>query len=237
VDETLHVVEDLLETHGGRVEALYVTGGGSEMPIVSRILREKFGKRVRRSMHARAATAIGLAIQADQQAGYVLREKFTRFFGVWREDEGGLRVVFDPLFNKGTARPGPGERPLEIRRSYTPVHNVGHFRYLECSHLGDDGHPCGEVAVWDEIRFPFDPALRDVESVSVVHCESARAQAVEERYRVDASGSVSVRITNLAAGYQREYRLGRWASKDAPVIPGKMRMRHATRKPAEGRRR
>ena len=41
-------------------------------------LREQFGKRVQRSVHARSATALGLAIQADAQAGYILREKFTR---------------------------------------------------------------------------------------------------------------------------------------------------------------
>src|SRR5580700_8070557 len=37
VEETLHVVEDLLEAQGGtEIEALYVTGGGSELPIVGR---------------------------------------------------------------------------------------------------------------------------------------------------------------------------------------------------------
>ncbi len=86
MDETVHLVEDLLAAHGGaEIDALYVTGGGSELPLVARVLRETFGRRVRRSAYTRSATAIGLAIQADEQAGYVLREKFTRYFGVWRE--------------------------------------------------------------------------------------------------------------------------------------------------------
>ena len=69
----------------GDIEALYVTGGGSELPLVSRVLREEFGRKVKRSEYTRSATAIGLAIQADATSGYALREMFTRNFGVWRE--------------------------------------------------------------------------------------------------------------------------------------------------------
>ena len=242
LDETLHVIDDLLASHDvPEIEALYVTGGGSELPIVSRVLKEKFGKRVRRSLHARSATAIGLAIQADKEAGYVLSEKFTRYFGVWREADSGNRITFDPLFPKGTPLPGPDEQPYEIRRRYHPVHNVGHFRYLECSHLSDDGQPSGDVTVWDEIRFPFDPAVANSNGVAVARSEAAPHQQIEEKYSSDASGTVTVTITNLTAGYQRQYKLGRWAAESAPVVPAKPRSRHTRRKPApsktEARRR
>lgn len=216
MDETVHLTEDLLAAHPeAEVEALYVTGGGSELPLVSRALREKFGRRVKRSAYTRSATAIGLAIQADEESGYLLREKFTRYFGVWREADDGSRVVFDPLFAKGALLPAPGGGAIEIRRQYNPVHNIGHFRYLECSHLGPGGEPRGDLTVWDDILFPFDPALARSEvppERGVSHSEAAARQRIEERYLADGSGGLTVEIRNLTANYERRYRLGRWSA-------------------------
>lgn len=233
VEETLSAVEDLLVSHGfsegkgadGRpIEAIYVTGGGSELPLVARELRERYERRVKRSAHARCATAIGLAIQADAQAGYLLRDRFTRYFGVWREAEGGARIRFDPLFEKGQALPGPGEAALRIARRYRPVHNIGHFRYLECGKIAEDGRPAGDITLWDEIRFPFDPSLerrRELEAVPVRHSAAAETQSVEENYACDAGGTVTVAISNLTSGHSRAYRLARWARTEAPVKPGR----------------
>jgi molecular chaperone DnaK (HSP70) len=240
LEETLQVVDELLATHSSTgIEALYVTGGGSELPIVNRVLREKFGKRVRRSLHARSATAIGLAIQADNEAGYVLHERFSRYFGVWREGDSGRQIVFDPLFEKGIALPGPDEPPLEIRRRYQPVHNVGHFRYLECSHLSEGLQPAGDVTIWDDIQFPFDPAVRNSEAVPIAHSAAVTSEDIEEKYSCDASGTVTVTVSNLTSGYERQYRLGRWASDDPRAVAAKPRSRTARHKlagkPAEAR--
>ena len=127
MEETIAAAEDLSSKHEGEFEALYITGGGSELPLVARVLRDHFGRRVRRSAYTRSATAIGLAIQADQPEAYKLSERLARFFGVWREADAGSRVVFDPLFEKGIHLPPPGAKPLTIRRGYSPVHNVRAF--------------------------------------------------------------------------------------------------------------
>jgi molecular chaperone DnaK len=207
------------------VDVLYVTGGGSEMPLVARVLREEFGRKVKRSEYTRSATAIGLAIQADASAGYTLREVFTRHFGVWREAEAGRTIVVDPIFPAGTRLPAKDEPPASVVRQYSPAHNIGHFRYLESTEVLANGQPAGDIAVWDEILFPFDPALRDaaLENVAVERCGVAAGQRIQESYTCDAAGSVTVSIANLTAGYSRQYRLGRWSGKPAVVKPSARR--------------
>jgi molecular chaperone DnaK (HSP70) len=221
VEETIAAAEDLLAKHSGEFGALYVTGGGSELPLVARVLREKFGRRVQRSAYTRSATAIGLAIQADQPGAYQLSERLARYFGVWREADRGQRIVFDPLFEKGLALPPAGSSNLAIRRSYLPVHNLGHFRFMECSHRMDDGGPSGEVTMWDEIYFPFDPAFQgaaDLKSVAVGHSLAAGHQRIEELYECDSGGAISVSISNTTSGFSRTYKLGRWSTVDAKAV-------------------
>jgi hypothetical protein len=227
VEESIRTVAALLGEQ--QVAALYVTGGGSELPLVARLLREEFGRRVRRSSYTRSATAIGLAIQADVSSGYALREVFSRNFGVWREGEGGRVMVFDVIFRRGTRLPAPGEPPLTVRRRYRPVHNVGDFRYLEASQVDDAGQPAGDIAVWDEVLFPLDPALDAHEHLARVHVTpsaTAAIQEIEEHYACSAAGTLAVTIENLTSRYKREYTLARWSAKATAVAtPAKRRKR------------
>jgi molecular chaperone DnaK (HSP70) len=228
------LVEETICRIGGLVgddpiEALYVTGGGSELPLVGRMLREAFGRRVRRSAYTRSATAIGLGIHADAASGYALRDVFARNFGVWREAEGAQVMVFDVIWPRGTRLPSPGEPPLTVERRYRPAHNVGHFRYLEASHVDGEGQPVGDLAVWDEVWFPFDPALDahpDLPKASVAHSDVAAGHEIEECYACTAAGTVAVTIRNVTVQYQREYAIGRWAPTTAPAVaPAKHRRR------------
>ncbi len=230
VEETIAAAEDLLAKHEGEFGALYVTGGGSELPLVSRVLRERFGRRVQRSAYTRSATAIGLAIQADQPGTYQLSERLARSFGVWREAESGSRIVFDPLFEKGLDLPKVGAPQLAIRRSYKPVHNVAHFRFMECSHRTEDGGPSGEVTMWDEIYFPLDPALQatpELKLLAVEYSQAAAKQQIEELYECDSGGAISVTISNLTSGFRRTFKLGRWSSTEAKAVKASGRKKKA----------
>jgi len=147
---------------------------------------------------------------------------FTRDFGVWREGQGGERMIFDPIFLRGTRLPSAGDPPLAVNRVYRPVHNIGDFRYIEASHLGKQGEPAGDIAVLDEILFPFDPALRhttSLEGLPVTRSQAVAAEEIEESYACDAAGVVKVTIRNLTSSYSREFSLGRWSGKAAVVAP------------------
>jgi molecular chaperone DnaK (HSP70) len=197
------------------LEALYVTGGASELPLVQRRLREVFGRKVRRSAYARTATAIGLAIAAEASSAYRLRDRFHRYFGVWREAEEGTQVTFDTLFPKGLELPAPGEPPVRLVRRYRAAHNVGRFRFLECNHLDDKNHPSGDVLLWEELIFPFDPAIagssRDPGGIPIRRLREPSWE-IQENYACDSTGTVEVTISNLSAGYHRRYVLGKWSA-------------------------
>jgi hypothetical protein len=176
----------------------------------------------------RSATAIGLAISADADSGYVLRDRFARHFGVWRETDNGQEAAFDLLFPRGLELPGRGAPPLRVVRSYRPVHNIGHFRHVEAASIGQGGSPTGDLTLWDDIRFPFDPALQGAEDLTLIEVRRREGPGpeVEEEYLCDASGIVKVTIRNCSASYGREYTLGRWAnsaSRSAPANPDKQR--------------
>jgi molecular chaperone DnaK len=215
VEASRRVAESLLTAHPDQaIDTLYLTGGGSELPPVARVLRETFGRRVQRSAYMRSATAIGLAIRAEGHEDRPLRDRFTKNFGVWREADDGRNVIFDVIFPRGVKLPSRGEQPLRMVRSYRPAHNIGYFRYLECVRLGANNQPEGEISNWDEIRVAFDPRLRnsaDLNDQPVRRYASPQELLIEEEYTCDANGDVEVRIRDKVTQQTNEYRLGRWS--------------------------
>lgn len=193
------------------IAGIYVVGGASELPIVGRALRARFGRRVHRSPYASGAVAIGLAIAGGESAGFELVDRFSRTFGVFREADAGSEITFDPIFTEGTVLPTAGDAPVAFRRRYRAAHNVGHFRFLECSALSDDGRPRGHMVFSGDVRFPFEPRLgdRDLSDVQVERLSSGdTGPRIEEEYRLDEHGIVAVTIRNLDAGFERVFQHG-----------------------------
>jgi hypothetical protein len=198
------------------VAGIYVVGGASELPIVSRALRERFGRRVHRSPYPSAAAAIGLAIAAAENNDFQLVDRYARTFAVFREADDGHEVVLDPIFTSETVtrddmNPLPGGALAQLTRTYRAVHNVGHFRFFECASVDDRGKPRGDMALCGDVLFPFDPGLSS-ETENALAAVPVQRQSegpqIVERYSVDGSGIVKVVIRNDDAGYERAYRLG-----------------------------
>ena len=216
VEATIAAMEPLLVPDaagvgqlGGDIAGLYVVGGGSQLPLVARILRSRFGRRVHRSPHTAASTAIGLAIGADPEAAYTVREQLSRGVGVFREREAGSFISFDTLLEPNTEL-APGET-LTIKRCYRAAHNIGYFRFVEYSSFDEAGVPRGDLQPYGEVIVPFDRALRrddvDLNAVPVIRTEDG--PLIEESYIVDANGMVTVEITDVEASYTVSRPLGR----------------------------
>ncbi|MBC9824007.1 Hsp70 family protein [Terrabacter sp. MAHUQ-38] len=205
------------------VAGIYIVGGASGLPLVPRLLRSRFGRRVHRSPMPSASTAVGLAIAADPDAGFSLHDRLSRGFGVFREREGGAAVSFDPVLDRSLmtadalGEPASAE-PVVVTRRYRAAHNIGWFRFVEYSSVDDQGEPRGDLAPVAQIVFPFDPELQrnhrlsgsgtPVESslargLPIVRLESG--PLLEERYTVDPAGIIELSLTDLTTGYRQEH--------------------------------
>ena len=205
-------VEVDVEAALGEIAGIYVVGGASELPIVARSLRQRFGRRVHRSPYPSAAIAIGLAIACDESAGFELSDRYSRTFGVFRESRAGAEITFDPIFTSDTALPARAGEPVRRRRDYRAAHNVGHFRFFECNAVSDDGRPRGDMMISGDVFFPFDPDLGNTAPNELpgiqIERMSAKGPRIEEEYSLDEHGIVAITIKNVDAGFERVYRLG-----------------------------
>lgn len=193
------------------IAGIYVVGGASALPVVPRVLRDRFGRRVHRSPYPSGAIAIGLAIAADEEAGFEISDRLSRHFGVFREGRGGEDVVFDPIFDREERIPTQGEGRQVIGRVYRAAHNVGRYRFVECAALDERGVPIGDITAYDDVLFPFDPALR-FEGMRLGEVPVRRlvreGPLIQEKYSVTAHGLVKVTITDLETGFERAFHMG-----------------------------
>jgi hypothetical protein len=170
-------------------------------------LRARYGRKIKLAPQPHAATAIGLAVAADPAAEVFVREALTRHFGVWREANGGREKIFDPILSKDRL---PGDdTPLVVERHYQPAHAIGHLRFLECSELGPQGEPAGDVTPWEDVRFPYTPELAERSQLDDVPIRPLQTGTeVVERYVHHLDGTIAVDIENRTHGYRRSYVLG-----------------------------
>jgi molecular chaperone DnaK (HSP70) len=214
IQSSLECLERLLHRLGDTPDdnrslaAVYLVGGSVAFPLVSRSLREVYPNKVKTSPFPHAATAIGLAIAGDPEARIKVEETVSRYFGLWRER--GKDKFFDPIFLKDR-QVDPDTGRLKVSRIYRPMHNIGLLRYMECSSLGEEGEPEGDIALWKDVYFPYDPGLKNLKDLRRVPVRTATdlsSQEVVETYEYNEQGVILVEIENRTSGYRRLFNLG-----------------------------
>lgn len=218
VDSTLETMAPLLAldddepTLHDDVAGIYVVGGASELPVIARLLRSVFGRRVRRSPHPSGATAIGLAIAADPEVPYTLKERLARGLGVFREMDSGEMVSFDALLPHDLLLCADEHGLTTVTRTYKAAHNIGVFRFAEYTQVDENGIPRGDVCPLETIHFPFAPELRQLTQEELAHtpvCRQEMGPMVQEKYTIDAHGIVWVTLTDLGNDYSQTYSLAK----------------------------
>lgn len=195
----------------GGVDAIYLVGGSSRLPVVGKLVARRFPKvKLITTDKPFTATAMGAAIHSAETMR--VHDVLARHFGVIRLADNGKREVFAPVFKAGMRLPDDGSAPLTEEIRYVPRHNIGHLRYLECTAVDESGAPSAGVRKWSEILFPYDPALSMRERLTpgqVVPRDDLDWTEAVERYSCDGDGIISVRIARTGDGQSRTFEVFR----------------------------
>jgi len=185
------------------------------LPAVARVLRESFGRKVRRSAYMRSASAVGLAIRAAAASDRCTTNSIRiSAFGGRQIRAGGssstssFRAVCSCLLQTNR---------LFTTSVYKPAHNIGHFRYLECSRLDQEGQPVGEITNWEQIQFPFDPQLwghSDLAAEPVKPLANANDLMVREEYFCDSDAICARRFPKYLRAIRANIRLRSWPPRE-----------------------
>jgi molecular chaperone DnaK (HSP70) len=188
---------------------IYLVGGSSKLPLVPQMLARRFpGVRLIMSDKPFSSTAIGAAIHGAEAVR--LQDILSRNFGVMRLADYGRREYFAPVFKAGLPLPQRGGAALRSQVRYTPRHNIGHLRYLECAGLDAAGRPSEGVRAWSELLFPYDPAIpieQRLEPGMVRDREDLNDKWVCETYSCDSDGVITVSIQRLCDDQSRTYEI------------------------------
>lgn len=210
IEPAVAKLAEVIKTAGiDELDTIYLVGGSSRLPLIGKMIAQRFPKvKLFTTDKPFSATAMGAAIQSVETMR--IHEVFARHFGVIRLADHGTREVFAPVFQAGLRLPARGEAPISTEVRYQPCHNIGRFRYLECTTMDSSGKPDAGLRPWSEILFPYDHALplnAGLHPDWIVQRNDLAGEVVET-YTCDSDGIISVRIQR-ADGQSRTFEVSR----------------------------
>jgi len=210
IEPAVAKLEEVIKAAGSdELETIYLVGGSSRLPLVSKLIASRFPKvKLFTTDKPFSATSMGAAIQSVETMH--VHEVFARHFGVIRLADHGSREIFAPVFQAGLRLPARGEPPILTEVRYQPRHNIGRFRYLECTSVDTEGKPEAGLRTWSEILFPYDYSLAINEVLTTKHITPTNDLAGEavETYTCDSDGIITVQIKR-ADGQSRTFEVFR----------------------------
>ena len=118
--------------------------------------------------------------------------------------------MLDPIPSRAARVPSRGEDAILHRRVDRPMHNVGCYRFVECTSLDARGVPIGDITAYDDVLFPYDRGLRaanDLRGLGVARM-GAEGPLIEEESAVTQLGMVRVTLRDLENGFARAFDAG-----------------------------
>ncbi len=224
IRKTIAALKQMLDRNPaalGSLAAVVLTGGSSRLPGVHdgvRQLLDRFGLgSVRiiasdRSMHDVSLGAAAYGALGSAGGARIIDRRAAMHVGVWRVAHG--REWFHVLLARGT--PLPEDDFLKTEITYRPGHDVGEFRFCQCSDLSDsdgqqtavadlgdlrrrrDLRPAGDILDYPRpLRIAFAPGLRHLDGdaldrLPITTCDPG--VEVEEIWRFHPDGLVDIAI-------------------------------------------
>jgi molecular chaperone DnaK len=206
VRSTLDPVEKALQdarVAGRDVDAVVLVGGSSRMPLVQRVVAERFGQEPRRGVHPDEAVAAGAAIQAglksgalSARTGIMIADICPYTLGVEASSRVGAQLV-DGLFS-----------PIIRRNSTIPVSRS------EIYSTTGDGQTVVKVRVFQgDDKLVKNDAFLDEYEVAGIPPGPAGSERVAITFTYDVNGILHVKTKIVTTGKEAVLRVDRSAQR------------------------
>ncbi len=201
IDKTMVCVNDALRdanTKTDKVDEVVFVGGSTRIPLIERVIEEKFGKKPNKSINPDEAVSIGAAIQASVLTGKSSREVFLLdvcplSLGV--ETQGGIMSV---LITRNT------QVPAVIKEIFTTAY---------------DNQASVDVKIFQGERpKTIDNLCLGEFKLDGIEEKSRGLPKIEVAFEIDANGILSVKAQDLDTGVKKDIEITGQASLSSEEI-------------------
>jgi molecular chaperone DnaK len=201
IDKTLACVNDALRdanVKSDKIDEVVFVGGSTRIPMIERVIEEKFGKKPNKSINPDEAVSIGAAIQASVLTGKSSREVFLLdvcplSLGV--ETQGGIMSI---LISRNT------QVPAVVKEIFTTAY---------------DNQSSVDVKIYQGERpKTVDNLCLGEFKLSGIEEKSRGLPKIEVAFEIDANGILSVKAQDLDTGVNKDIEITGQASLSSEEI-------------------